>query len=60
MRYFKNKYWIYEVTDDLSKWRYIYNLETKKHLKFPCHITRPGVWKDNIELTEQEVFIEML
>ena len=60
MRYFKNEYFIFEVTDDLTKYHYIYNLVTKEHIKDTWCNTRPDVWKNYIELTEQEVFIEML
>ena len=61
MRYFKDKYWIYELTDDLTKYHWIYNLEYKKHLKGSWwDDTRPDIWKKWIELTEQELFIELL
>ena len=61
MRYFKNKYnCIYEVTDDLTKYHYIYNLVTKEHIKGYWWDAHQVVWKNLIELTEQEVFIEML
>jgi len=60
MRYFKNKYWIYEVTDDLTKWHWIYGLKTKKHLKDPWWNAHPDYWKNLIELTKKEAFIELL
>jgi len=60
MRYFKANNCIFEVTDDLTKWHWIYNLETKKHFKNPWCNTYPDVWKNLIELTEQELFIELL
>ena len=60
MRYFKNKYWIFELTDDLSKWRCIYDLETKEHVKRPWRNAYPDVWKNDIELTKAEAFIELL
>ena len=60
MRYFKNKYCIYEVTDDLTKCRYIYDLKTREHLKGSWWDAHPDYWKDNIELTKAEVFIELL
>ena len=60
MRYFKNEYWIYEVTDDLTKWHWIYNLETKKHLKGPWCDVYTGGWKKWIELTKNDLFIELL
>ena len=60
MRYFKDKYYIFEATDDLTKYHRIYNLETKKHLKGPWWGTYPHDWKDDIELTKKELFIEML
>ena len=62
MRYFKDKYFIYEATDDLTKWRLIYGLETREHLKgYRWHKdTRPDIWKEWIELTKKEVFIELL
>ena len=60
MRYFKSKYYIYEVIDDLTKGRWIYDLETKEHLKYPWWNTRPIVWKEWIELTKKEAFIELL
>ena len=60
MRYFKNKYWIFEATDDLTKWRCIYDLETKEHVKGPWCNTYPYGWKNYIELTKKDLFIEML
>ena len=60
MRYFKNEYWIFEITDDLTKYRWIYNLETKEHLKYPWWNAYPGEWENDIELTKKEVFIELL
>jgi len=60
MRYFKYINFIYEVTDDLTKCHCIYDLKTKEHFKGYWCNTYPDVWKNLIELTEQEVFIEML
>jgi len=60
MRYFKIYYFIYEVTDDLTKCRYIYNLETREHVKGSWWDVYPDYWKNLIELTKAEVFIEML
>ena len=60
MRYFKNKYCIYEVTDDLTKYHLIYNLKTKEHFKGYWWDARPDYWKDRIEITKNDLFIELL
>ena len=61
MRYFKNEYYIYEATDDLTKYHRIYNLKTKKHVKDPWWVDgRPDGWKNLIELTKNDLFIELL
>ena len=61
MRYFKINAWIYELTDDLTKYRLIYDLETREHFKNPWWVDgRPGAWKNDIELTKKEAFIELL
>ena len=60
MRYFKDKYFIYEATDDLTNYRWIYDLVTKEHLKDTWCNTRPIVWKNYIELTKNDLFIELL
>ena len=60
MRYFKVYNYIFEVTDDLTKYHYIYDLETKEHVKGSWWNTYPDYWKNLIELTEQELFIELL
>jgi len=60
MRYFKINAWIYELTDDLTKYHLIYNLEIKKHFKDPWWSTHPDYWKNLIELTKNDLFIELL
>ena len=60
MRYFKANNCIFEVTDDLTKWRWIYNLITQEHIKDTWWGTYPHDWKDDIELTKAEVFIKLL
>ena len=60
MRYFKNKYWIFEVNDDLTKYHRIYDLVTKEHVKRSWWNARQIVWKNYIELTKNDLFIELL
>ena len=60
MRYFKNKYWVFEVNDDLTKYHRIYDLVTKEHFKFPWYDTWLDEWENDIELTKNDLFIELL
>jgi len=60
MRYFKTNNYIFKATDDLTKCHCIYDLKTKEHVKYPWWYTRPIEWKDRIELTKKEAFIELL
>ena len=60
MRYFKTNNYIYEATDDLTKYHMIYDLETKEHVKYTWWDARPSYWKDRIEITKNDLFIELL
>ena len=60
MRYFKDKYYIFEITDDLTKYRWMYDLKTKEYFKDTWWHTYPYGWKNGIELTKNDLFIELL
>ena len=60
MRYFKENNYIFEVTDDLLEYRCIYDLETREHLKGYWWDAHQVVWKNLIELTKNDLFIELL